>query len=202
MNATTAQYCYIDFDIHQYRQQLYNASNFVASTNMKYGLSSNQLLELSGSELSRISSEEIIRNDHEWSALCHQMQFKPPVHGNRIIFQLYWDVAPLACENFATLCYYGSDSDITYAIPVVDQNKKKSKTNHTPPMGEGGKPLTYKNSVVHRIVSQFIVQGGDFIFGSGTGGESIYNGKKFKDEKLGLQLKHNQRGILSMGNSG
>ena len=203
MNATTAQYCYIDFDIHEHRQQLYNASNFVASTNMKYGLSSNQLLELSGSELARISSEEIIRNDHEWSALGNQMQFKPPVHGNRIIFQLFWDVAPLACENFATLCYYGSDSDITYTLPVVDQSKKKSKTNHNrPPVGEGGKPLTYKNSIVHRIVSQFIVQGGDFIFGNGTGGESIYNGKKFKDEKLGLQLKHNQRGILSMGNSG
>lgn len=41
-----------------------------------------------------------------------------------------------------------------------------------------------------------------FVFGNGSGGESIYNGKKFKDERAGLNLKHNRRGILSMGNSG
>ncbi len=46
------------------------------------------------------------------------------------------------------------------------------------------------------------MQGGDFVFGNGSGGESIYNGKKFKDEKAGLQLKHDRRGIVSMGNSG
>ena len=147
----------------------------------------------------------ILQNDHEWSTQINSMQFKPPKHGNRIIFQLFWDVAPLACENFATLCYYGSDSETTYTQQQADTavGKKKSKCNHyKPPMGESGKPLTYKNSIVHRIVPQFIVQGGDFIFGNGTGGESIYNGKKFKDEKLGLQLKHNRRGTLSMGNSG
>ena len=38
--------------------------------------------------------------------------------------------------------------------------------------------------------------------GNGSGGESIYNGKKFKDERPGLLAKHDQRGILSMGNSG
>jgi cyclophilin family peptidyl-prolyl cis-trans isomerase len=213
MNATTAQYCYIDFDINEYRQHLYNASCFVAATNMKYGWSSSQLLELSGSELSRIVQDEIIVNDHEWSTHVHTIQFKPPLHGNRILFQLFWDVAPMACENFATLCYYGSQSDITYTTTSImgdttATNKKKSKSNNNnnnisnkPPIGESGKPMTYKNSIIHRIVSQFIVQGGDFIFGNGTGGESIFH-NKFKDEKMGLQLKHNQRGTLSMGNSG
>ena len=114
MNATTAQYCYIDFDINQYRQHLYNAASFVAATNLKYGWSSHQLLELSGSELSRMNTDDsIIQNDHEWSTQINSIQFKPPKHGNRIIFQLFWDVAPLACENFATLCFYGSDSSET-----------------------------------------------------------------------------------------
>lgn len=48
----------------------------------------------------------------------------------------------------------------------------------------------------------FIVSTRQFVFGNGSGGESIFNGKKFKDERPGLLLKHNQRGILSMGNSG
>lgn len=62
--------------------------------------------------------------------------------------------------------------------------------------------MTYRNSVIHRVVAGFIVQGGDFVFGNGAGGESIYNGKKFKDERAGLCLKHDRAGILSMGNSG
>ena len=45
------------------------------------------------------------------------------------------------------------------------------------------------------------IKGGDFVLGNGSGGESIYN-KKFKDERAGLNLKHNQRGIISCGNSG
>jgi cyclophilin family peptidyl-prolyl cis-trans isomerase len=45
----------------------------------------------------------------------------------------------------------------------------------------------------------FFVQ---FVFGNGSGGESIFNGKKFKDERAGLVLKHDRRGLLSMGNSG
>ena len=46
-----------------------------------------------------------------------------------------------------------------------------------------------------------MAQGGDIQFGNGSGGESIW-GKKFKDDKGGLKLKHDKRGVLSMGNSG
>jgi len=53
----------------------------------------------------------------------------------------------------------------------------------------------------HRIVPGSIVQGGDFAMRNGTGGESIWGGK-FKDEKGGLKLKHDRRGVLSMCNSG
>lgn len=49
--------------------------------------------------------------------------------------------------------------------------------------------------------SGFVLQGGDFVFGNGSGGESIY-GKKMKDERPGLNMKHDRRGVLSMGNSG
>jgi cyclophilin family peptidyl-prolyl cis-trans isomerase len=68
-------------------------------------------------------------------------------------------------------------------------------------IGDSGKILTYQKSVIHRVIPGFIMQGGDFVFGNGTGGESIF-GKKFKDERAGLLKKHNSKGVLSMGNSG
>jgi cyclophilin family peptidyl-prolyl cis-trans isomerase len=50
-------------------------------------------------------------------------------------------------------------------------------------------------------VKGFMMQGGDFAMQNGSGGESIW-AKKFKDEKDGLKLKHDARGVLSMGNTG
>ena len=96
--------------------------------------------------------------------------------GGRIVMELFKNITPRTAENFRQLC-----------------------TGEAGISKISGRKLSFKNSIFHRVIKEFMMQGGDFTAFNGTGGESIY-GSKFPDENF--KLKHTHKGLLSMANSG
>ena len=92
----------------------------------------------------------------------------------RFVFGLFGATVPKTVQNFLSLA-------------IGDR------------MNPVGKRLTYKGSRFHRVIKNFMIQGGDFTSGNGTGGESIY-GARFADENF--KVRHTRRGLLSMANAG
>lgn len=91
----------------------------------------------------------------------------------RLKMELFSDIVPKTAENFRQLC--------------------------TGEFRVNSRPQGYKGATFHRVVPNFMCQGGDFLKGDGTGSFSIY-GDKFPDENF--QEKHTGPGLLSMANSG
>ena len=89
--------------------------------------------------------------------------------------------------------------DLMANTPKTSENFRQLCTGESGKTSRNGKPLHFKGSGYHRIIAQFMAQGGDFTAGNGTGGESIY-GPNFEDENF--INKHTGRGILSMANAG
>ena len=86
----------------------------------------------------------------------------------RVLMELYFDLVPRTAENFRQFCTGEAKRD--------------------------GVPLGFKNTNFHRVIKDFMIQGGDFEHGDGTGGYSIYGGQ-FADE--GFTIQHNSSGIFT-----
>lgn len=110
--------------------------------------------------------------------VTHRVYFDIDINSKpagRIVMGLYGSTVPKTAKNFKTLC----------------EGTTKDEAS--------GMQLAFAGSSFHRIIPNFMLQGGDFTRHNGTGGKSIY-GNKFEDENF--LIKHKGPGTLSMANSG
>ncbi|XP_061342169.1 peptidyl-prolyl cis-trans isomerase CYP21-1-like isoform X2 [Gastrolobium bilobum] len=120
-------------------------------------------------------AEEQTEEEHE---ITHRVYLDVDIDKQRlgrIVIGLYGQIVPKTVENFRALC--------------------------TGEKGESASSLKlhYKGTPFHRIISGFVIQGGDIVHHDGKGSESIYGGT-FPDENF--KIKHSHAGVVSMANSG